>query len=116
MSAGRFFFALMCTGYILVAIVFEERDLLAALGDDYRRWRELEGDVPAVQRELFDPLSIANWTTMIGYSGMVFANHPGIRSIGIFACVGLLCIWITTLFLLPGMLTLVAGVKSRAGS
>jgi hypothetical protein len=82
----------------------------------YRRWRELDGDVPAVQRELFDPLSIANWTTMIGYSGMVFANHPGIRSIGIFACVGLLCIWVTTLFLLPGMLSLVAGAKDRTGS
>jgi len=82
----------------------------------YRRWRELGGNVSETQRELFDPLSIANWTTMIGYSGMVFANHPGIRSIGVFACVGLLCVWLTTLFLLPGMLVLVAGVRSRTES
>jgi predicted RND superfamily exporter protein len=82
----------------------------------YRRWRELGGDVPETQRELFDPLSIANWTTMIGYSGMVFANHPGIRSIGIFACVGILFIWLTTLFLLPGMLTLAARERSRPES
>jgi protein-S-isoprenylcysteine O-methyltransferase Ste14 len=27
------------TGYILVAIRYEERDLLAALGESYRRWR-----------------------------------------------------------------------------
>jgi protein-S-isoprenylcysteine O-methyltransferase Ste14 len=28
------------TAYILVAIQFEERDLVSALGDDYRRYRE----------------------------------------------------------------------------
>ena len=27
------------TGYILVAIRYEERDLLALLGEPYRRWR-----------------------------------------------------------------------------
>jgi len=27
------------TAYILVAIRYEERDLLAALGEPYRRWR-----------------------------------------------------------------------------
>ena len=29
----------MASAYILVAVVFEERDLLELLGDDYRRWR-----------------------------------------------------------------------------
>jgi predicted RND superfamily exporter protein len=72
----------------------------------YRRWRELGESIEETQRELFDPLSIANWTTMIGYSGMIFANHPGIRSIGVFATIGLACIWLTTLFLLPGLLSL----------
>jgi protein-S-isoprenylcysteine O-methyltransferase Ste14 len=39
MSAGHFLLALVLTFYILVAIPFEERDLLAALGEPYRRWR-----------------------------------------------------------------------------
>ena len=39
MSAGHFLFALVMTGYILVAIPMEERDLLRALGEPYRRWR-----------------------------------------------------------------------------
>lgn len=70
----------------------------------YRRWREMEEDDQAAQKELFDPLSIAIWTTMVGYAGMVFAKHPGIRSIGLFACLGLACIWLSTLFLMPGLL------------
>jgi hypothetical protein len=70
----------------------------------YRRWRELSCDTAETQRELFDPLSIAVWTTMVGYAGMIFAKHPGIRSIGIFACLGLFCVWLTTLFLMPGLL------------
>ena len=40
LSAGHFLLALVLSFYILVAIPFEERDLLAALGEPYRRWRE----------------------------------------------------------------------------
>jgi protein-S-isoprenylcysteine O-methyltransferase Ste14 len=39
MSVGRLLFAAAMTAYILVAIRYEERDLAAALGEPYRRWR-----------------------------------------------------------------------------
>jgi protein-S-isoprenylcysteine O-methyltransferase Ste14 len=40
MSVTHLVFALATTAYILIAIQLEERDLVAALGDDYRRYRD----------------------------------------------------------------------------
>ena len=40
MSMTHLVFALATTAYILMAIQLEERDLIDALGDDYRRYRE----------------------------------------------------------------------------
>ncbi|MEM7410881.1 MAG: methanethiol S-methyltransferase [Myxococcota bacterium] len=40
MTWGHLLMAIGTTSYILVAIVFEERDLLRQLGSDYRQWRE----------------------------------------------------------------------------
>jgi protein-S-isoprenylcysteine O-methyltransferase Ste14 len=55
MTAGHLLFAIGTTGYILLGIYLEERDLVGLFGDQYRRYREqVSMLVPLPRRSLVD--------------------------------------------------------------
>ncbi len=56
MSAGRLLFAAAMTGYVLVAIRLEERDLVGTFGDRYRAYRQrVPGLIPRVPKRVDTP-------------------------------------------------------------
>lgn len=61
-------------------------------------------DVEESQKELFGTLSVSTLTTMIGYSGLVMAHNRGLQSLGVLACLGMACLWVTSVFLFPPFL------------
>ena len=65
MSAAHLLFALLTTGYILVALIFEERDLVHYHGEDYKRYqREVPKLIPFTKGRIKDrtePVRQSQW-------------------------------------------------------
>lgn len=69
-------------------------------------WQEVRYHPALSQRELFNPLTTATWSTIFGFAGLILARHPWLRSIGILSVIGLSMIWAVSLFVLPGFISL----------
>ncbi len=87
--------------------------LLAGMGIDngihvMHRWLE-ERDVGVVLAELLGPITLTTVTTSIGFLGLTFASHRGIRSLGLTAATGMGLAYLGAVVVLPAVLTLLGG-------
>lgn len=85
--------------------------LLIGMGIDYgihiyHRWLE-EGDAWHVVREAGGAVGLTSVTTIIGFAGLLFANHVGIQTLGLTGALGIASCLIGSLVTLPSLLYLI---------
>ena len=49
-------------------------------------------------------VTASTWTTLSGFSGLLFVSHLGLRSIGVLGCVGIAASWLSITLMLPYLL------------
>jgi uncharacterized protein len=85
---------------------------ILGIGDDsgihivHRYIEEGKGSIAKVLRSTGEHITISAMTTMLGFAGLLFSGHPGMRSIGEMAVTGIALMLIAALFLLPALLYL----------
>jgi len=68
------------------------------------RYEELgKGSIMEVMRTTGEQCFITSLTTMIGFLGLMFSFHPGLRSIGELALIGMITLLYTAFLLLPAI-------------
>lgn len=72
-----------------------------------RRWRLQPMDAPlGLAGGSGRAIGLTILTTVFGFAAMMSAEHRGVRSLGFVMSVGLIMVWATAIFMLPGILRL----------
>ena len=89
--------------------------LLIGMGIDYgihfyHRWKE-DRDIRILLRETGGPILLTSLTTIIGFAGLWFANHVGIKTLGLTAAVGIALCFLGSVVTLPALLYVIDLVR-----
>ncbi len=93
--------------------------VLLGIGNDagvhiVHRYMELgPGTIRKVLSTTGKHVAMASITTMIGFSGSLLSSHPGLRSIGHIAVLGIASTMLSALVFLPALLQLLENFKSK---
>jgi uncharacterized protein len=85
---------------------------ILGIGDDsgihmvHRYIEEGKGSIGKVLRSTGEHITVSSLTTMLGFAGLLFSTHPGMRSIGEMAVTGIGLMLLASLVLLPSLLYL----------
>ena len=83
----------------------------------YHRYKqEGPGSWLKVLRHTGMAVSISSVTTMMGFSGLIFAYHAGLNAIGELALLGISLTLIATLVILPAIFQLLEAKKGKVGT
>ncbi len=83
---------------------------ILGIGDDsgihivHRYLEEGRGSIKKVIRSTGEHITVSSLTTMLGFAGLLFSTHPGMRSIGELAVAGIGLMLFASLVLLPAVL------------
>jgi len=90
---------------------------LLGLGIDYgvhylhRYYTEGVGHLGQVMRALYWVIFFCAATTIIGFGNMALAEHPGLRSLGQLAIIGLACMFFAATYTLPALLYVLERIR-----
>ncbi|NIR50901.1 MMPL family transporter, partial [candidate division KSB1 bacterium] len=80
----------------------------------YHRYKEEgPGSLYHVLRNTGLAITMTTLTTIVGYSGLIVASHPGLNSIGELAVIGLIATYFTAIIVLPALLQYFEDRKER---
>ncbi|MCC5908023.1 MAG: MMPL family transporter [Balneolaceae bacterium] len=92
---------------------------ILGIGDDsgihmvHRYIEEGKGSIRKVLRSTGEHITVSSLTTMLGFAGLLFSTHPGMRSIGEMAVAGIGLMLLASLVLLPSLLYLLEKWSDR---
>jgi glutaredoxin len=90
---------------------------LLGIGIDYgvhythRYQSEGEGNLGRVMRALYWVIFFCAATTIVGFGNMALAEHPGLRSLGQLAIIGLACMFFASTYTLPATLYVLERIR-----
>ena len=70
----------------------------------HRYLEEGPGSLRFILRNTGLAISMTTLTTIVGYSGLILARHPGLNSLGNLAVIGISSTFITAIVVLPALL------------
>ncbi len=70
----------------------------------HRYLEEGRGSLPFVVRRTGWAIAMTTMTTIVGYSGLILARHPGLQSIGFLAVIGIGMAFVAAVVLLPSII------------